>query len=84
VYRDSGLSGFPQHYLGVDDLPSIVSYPITSLMFLGIYISYSRIGYCLVVYTVPCLGGHLCSGTQCGDSTDPSEAFPVMYGSGRT
>jgi hypothetical protein len=28
----SGVSGFPQHYLGVDDLPIIVSYPITSLM----------------------------------------------------
>jgi hypothetical protein len=32
VYQDSGLSGFPQHYLRVDDLPIIVSYPITSLM----------------------------------------------------
>jgi hypothetical protein len=34
VYWDSGLSGYPRHYLGVDDLPIIVSYPITSLMLL--------------------------------------------------
>jgi hypothetical protein len=27
------LSGYPWHYLGVDDLPIIVSYPIISLMF---------------------------------------------------
>jgi hypothetical protein len=32
VYWDSGLSRYPQHYLGVDDLPIIVSYAITSLM----------------------------------------------------
>jgi hypothetical protein len=31
----------------------------------------------LVVYTVPCLGNHLCSGTRCGDCTDPSEAFSL-------
>jgi hypothetical protein len=31
VYRDSSLSGFPRHYLRVDDLPIMVSYPITSL-----------------------------------------------------
>jgi hypothetical protein len=39
VYRDSGLSGFPRHYLRVADLPIIVSYPITSLMlFVHLYI----------------------------------------------
>jgi hypothetical protein len=32
VYWDSGLSGYPQHFLRVDDLPITVSYPITSLM----------------------------------------------------
>jgi hypothetical protein len=32
VYRDSGSLGYPRHYLRVDDLPIIVSYPITSLM----------------------------------------------------
>jgi hypothetical protein len=32
VYQDFGLSGFPRHYLGVDDLSIIVSYLITSLM----------------------------------------------------
>jgi hypothetical protein len=32
VNLDSGLSGYPRHYLGVDDLPIIVSYLITSLM----------------------------------------------------
>jgi hypothetical protein len=32
MYRDSNWSGFPRHYLGVDDLPMIVSYPITSHM----------------------------------------------------
>jgi hypothetical protein len=35
VYRDFGLSGFPRHYLRVDDLPIIGSYPITSLMLLA-------------------------------------------------
>jgi hypothetical protein len=38
---------------------------------------YGRIRYYLVVYTVPCLGDHLCSGTQCGNCTDPSEAFSL-------
>jgi hypothetical protein len=47
------------------------------LCYLCIYISYGRIGYCLVVYTVLCLGDHLCSGTQCGNYTDPSEAFSL-------
>jgi hypothetical protein len=32
VYWYSGLSGYPRHYLGANDLPTIVSYPITSLM----------------------------------------------------
>jgi hypothetical protein len=32
VYRDSGLSKDPRHYLGVDDLPIIVSYSFASLM----------------------------------------------------
>jgi hypothetical protein len=41
------------------------------------HISYDRIGYCLAVYTVPYLGSHLRSGTQCGDYTDPSEAFSL-------
>jgi hypothetical protein len=34
AYRDSGLLGFPRQYLIVDDLPVMVSYPITSLMLL--------------------------------------------------
>jgi hypothetical protein len=40
-------------------------YVIESLLlcYLCIYISYGRIGYCLVVYIVPCLGDHLYSGT---------------------
>jgi hypothetical protein len=41
--------------------------------------SFARIGYCLVVYTVPYLGDHLCSGTQCGDCTDPSKAFSLWW-----
>jgi hypothetical protein len=32
VYRDFSLSRFPRHYLGMDDLPIKVTYPITSLM----------------------------------------------------
>jgi hypothetical protein len=32
VYRDSGLSGDPQHYLGVGDLPIIVCHSFASLM----------------------------------------------------
>jgi hypothetical protein len=27
---------------------------------------------------VPCLRDHLCSGTQCGNYTDPSEAFSLL------
>jgi hypothetical protein len=46
---------------------------------LCIYISYGRTEYCLIVYMVPCLGDHLCSGTQCGDCTDPSEAFSLLW-----
>jgi hypothetical protein len=37
--------------------------------------SYDRIGYCLVVYMVPYLGDHLCSGTRCGDCTEPRRPF---------
>jgi hypothetical protein len=47
---------------------------------LCIYISYGRIRYCLVVYTVSCLGDHLCSGTQCGYCVDISRPFPVTVG----
>jgi hypothetical protein len=44
VYWDSGLSGYPQHYLGVDDLPIIVSYSITSLMlFVHLHIVWSHV-----------------------------------------
>jgi hypothetical protein len=32
VYRDSGLSGYPRHYLRVGDLPIIVSHSFASLM----------------------------------------------------
>jgi hypothetical protein len=32
VYQDSSLSGFPRHYLRVDDLAIMVSYPITNLI----------------------------------------------------
>jgi hypothetical protein len=84
VYWDSGLSGFPQHYLRVDDL--LIMEVIQSLLLcsLCIYISDGRIRYCLVVYIVPCLRDHLCRGTQFGNCTDPSEAFPMMYGSRRS
>jgi hypothetical protein len=66
--RDSGFSGFP---------PLLLCY-------LCNYISYGRIGYCLVLYTVLCLGDHLCNGTQYGDCTDTSEAFPMTYGNERS
>jgi hypothetical protein len=32
VYRDSGLSGYSRHYLGVGDLPIIVGHSSASLM----------------------------------------------------
>jgi hypothetical protein len=32
VYQDFGLSGYLRHYLGVGDLPIIVSHSFTSLM----------------------------------------------------
>jgi hypothetical protein len=32
VYRDSGLSGYPQHYLGVGDLPITLNHSFASLM----------------------------------------------------
>jgi hypothetical protein len=32
VYRDSGLTGYLRHYLGVGDLPIIVSHSFASLM----------------------------------------------------
>jgi hypothetical protein len=32
VYRDSGLSGYSQHYLGLCDLPIIVSHSFASLI----------------------------------------------------
>jgi hypothetical protein len=32
VYQDSGLSRYPRHYIGVGDLPIIVSHSFTSLM----------------------------------------------------
>jgi hypothetical protein len=32
VYRDPGLSGYPQHYLRVGDLPIIVSHSFASPM----------------------------------------------------
>jgi hypothetical protein len=32
VYQDSGLSGYPQHYLRVGDLPIMVSHSFASLM----------------------------------------------------
>jgi hypothetical protein len=76
--RSPGLLGslyFQASDLG--NLPIIVSYPI--LCSLCIYISYGRIRYCLIVYTVPCLGDHLCSGTQCGFYTDPSESFSLWW-----
>jgi hypothetical protein len=55
VYRDCGLLGYTRHYLGVGDLPIIVSHSFGSLMLFGIYIPYSRIGVCLVIYIVLCL-----------------------------
>jgi hypothetical protein len=50
VYRDSGLSRFPRYYFEVDDLPIIVSYPITSLMlFVHLHIVwYNRILTCCI------------------------------------
>jgi hypothetical protein len=41
-----------RHYLRVGDLPIIVSHSFVALC---IYIMYSRIGVCLVIYMVPCL-----------------------------
>jgi hypothetical protein len=49
------------------------------LCYLCIYISYGRIGYCFVVYIVPCLEDHLCSGTRCGDCVDPSETIFLSW-----
>jgi hypothetical protein len=70
------------HASDLGNLPIIVSYPITSLiLFVHLYIV-CRIRYCLVVYTVPCLGDHLCSGTRYDDCIDPPGGlFPMMYGS---
>jgi hypothetical protein len=54
----------------------IVSYPITYLMlFVHLHII-GRIRYCLVIYG-PMSRDHLCSGTQCGDCADPSEAISL-------
>jgi hypothetical protein len=55
VHQDSGLSGYPRHYLRVGELPIIVSHSFTSLMLFVHLHTYSRIGVCLVIYTVPCL-----------------------------
>jgi hypothetical protein len=44
-----------RHYLGMGDLPIIVSHSFASLMLFVHYIPYSRIGVCLVIYTVLCL-----------------------------
>jgi hypothetical protein len=35
VYRDSGLLGYPEHYLRVGDLPIIVSHSFASLILFG-------------------------------------------------
>jgi hypothetical protein len=37
------------------------------LCYLCIYISYSRVRFCLLIYAVPCLRTIDSSGTQCGD-----------------
>jgi hypothetical protein len=50
VYRE-----YPWHYLGVDDLPIIVSHTFASLMLFVHSLPYSRIGVCLVIHMVPCL-----------------------------
>jgi hypothetical protein len=57
--------------------PSPRAFQSLLLRSLWIYISYGTIGYYLVVYTVLYLGDHLCSGTQCGDCTNPSDAFSL-------
>jgi hypothetical protein len=67
LYRDSSLLRYPWHYLRVGDLPIIISRSFTFLCYLCIYIPYSRIGVCLVIYTVPCLRTIEYSGIQCGD-----------------
>jgi hypothetical protein len=56
-------------------------YVIQSLLLccLCIHISYGRIGYCLVVYTVPCLGDHLSNEIQCGNCTDPTKAISLWW-----
>jgi hypothetical protein len=46
VYRDSGLSEYPRHYLGVGDLPIKVSHSFASLMlFVHLHIIY--LNWCL-------------------------------------
>jgi hypothetical protein len=67
------------HASNLGNLPIIVSYPSLLLCYLCIYIPYGIFRYCLVVYTVLCIGDHLCSGTQCDDCTDPSKAFSLWH-----
>jgi hypothetical protein len=67
------------HASDLGNLPIIISYPITPLCYLCIYISYGRIRYCHVVYMVPCLGDHLCSGAKCGDCAEPSEIISLWW-----
>jgi hypothetical protein len=60
-------------YLSYEVIQSLI------LCYLRIYISYGRIRYCLIVYMVLCLRDHLYSGTQCGNSADPSEAIYLWW-----
>jgi hypothetical protein len=67
VYRDSGVLGYLQHYLGVGDLPIIVCHSFASLMLFVYYVPYSRIGVCLF-YIWSCVWGSIeNSGTRCVD-----------------
>jgi hypothetical protein len=64
----SGLLGsLCFHTSDSGNLSIIVSYPFTSFMSFVYYISYSRIGYCFVIYMFPHLRTIERSGTWCGD-----------------
>jgi hypothetical protein len=83
VYWDSGLSVYPRHYLVVDDLSIIVSYPITSLMlFVHLHIVwYNQILSCLIYD--PVSGESSMQWDQVWRLCRPLEGhFPVTAGEG--
>jgi hypothetical protein len=67
VYQDSGLLGYPRHYLRVRDLPIIVSHSFASLMLF--VFTYHIIELVFVVsYIWSCVWGSIeYSWTWCGD-----------------